>query len=124
MRSLQQRDFTAKINQASGPTGENGFQFHQPPADEPRPHFGEEGAKPDRAMLKENGGIDLNSKNLNLQSEGEKVNITFDPVKIAQFKRGDFSGVRIQILDVVPVNLMPLLGLKEEEEVQRQLAKV
>jgi len=42
---------------------------------------------------------------------------------IAQFRRGDFSGVRIQILDVVPVNLMPLLGLKEDEE-PGQLAKV
>jgi hypothetical protein len=41
------------------------------------------------------------------------VNITFDPAMIAQFKRGDFSGVNIKILDVVPVNLMPLLGLKE-----------
>ena len=50
------------------------------------------------------GGIDLNSKNLNMQSEGQKVNITFNPAMIAQFKRGDFSGVRFQILDVVPVN--------------------
>ena len=64
----------------------------------------------DKAMK---GGIDLNSRNLNMQSEGEKVNITFDPAMIAQFRRGDFSGVRIQILDVVPVNLMPLLGLRE-----------
>ncbi len=65
------------------------------------------------ALAKIPGGIDLNSRNLNMQSEGEKVDITFDPAMIAQFRRGDFSGVRIQILDVVPVNLMPLLGLRE-----------
>jgi hypothetical protein len=71
---------------------------------------------PDAAMATGNkatkGGIDINSRYLNMQSEGEKVNITFDPAAIAQFKRGDFSGVNIKILDVVPVNLLPLLGLK------------
>jgi len=66
----------------------------------------------DKATLANPGGIDLNSRNLNMESIGQKVNITFDPAMIVQFKRGDFSGVRIQILDVVPVNLMPLLGLK------------
>ena len=59
-----------------------------------------------------NGGIDLNSKNLNMQSEGEKVNITFDTAMIAQFKRGDFSGVKFQIIDVVQIDPIPLLGLK------------
>ena len=70
----------------------------------------------DRAILAklDNGGIDLNSRNLNMESSGQKMNITFDPAMIAQFKRGDFSGVKIQILDVVPISLMPLLGLKEE----------
>ncbi len=79
----------------------------------------------DKAALAKSpeGGIDLNSRNLNMESEGQKVNIAFDPAMIAQFRRGDFSGVRIQILDVVPVNLMPLLGLKEDEE-PVQLAKV
>jgi hypothetical protein len=69
--------------------------------------------KADRAVLANApGGIDLASKHLNMESSGQKVNITFDPAMIAQFKRGDFSGVRIQILDVTPVSLMPLLGLK------------
>jgi hypothetical protein len=68
----------------------------------------------DKAMVQSlKGGIDLNSRSLNMQSEGPKVKITFDPATIEQFKRGDFSGVRIQILDVVPVNLMPLLGLED-----------
>ncbi len=64
----------------------------------------------DRAQITP-GGIDLNSGNLNMQSQGQKVSITFDPAMIAQFRRGDFSGVRIQILDVVPVNLISLLAL-------------
>ena len=69
----------------------------------------------DAALLTVPGGIDLNSKNLNIETSGQKVNITFDPAMIAQFRRGDFSGVQIQILDVVPISLMPLLGLKEDE---------
>jgi hypothetical protein len=73
------------------------------------------------ALAKIPGGIDLNSRHLNMESSGQKVNITFDPAMIEQFKRGDFSGVKIQILDVVPINLMPLLGLKEDEA--GQLAK-
>jgi len=77
---------------------------------------------PAHSKVPYNGGIDLNSGNLKMESSGKKVDITFDPAMIAQFKRGDFSGVRIQILDVVPVNLMPLLGLKEEEELGK-LAK-
>lgn len=67
--------------------------------------------------MKAPGGIDLNSRNLNLESSGQKVNITFNQAMIAQFKRGDFSGVKIRILDVEPINLMPLLGLKEDEQV-------
>ena len=67
----------------------------------------------DRALL--NGGIDLNSKTLNLESSGQKVNINFNPAIIAQFKRGDFSGVKIQVLEVVPISLVALLGLKEYE---------
>ncbi len=88
-----------------------------------------DGEMPNLAMLNigqrktAEGGIDLNSRNLKMQSEGQKVDITFDPAMIAQFKRGDFSGVKIQILDVVPINLMPLLGLKEDEGAG-QLAKV
>ncbi|MDE2008984.1 MAG: hypothetical protein KGJ09_02775 [Candidatus Omnitrophica bacterium] len=61
----------------------------------------------------EPGGIDLNSRTLNMESTGQKVHITFDPAMIAQFRRGDFSGVKIQILNVVPIQLAPLLGLKQ-----------
>jgi hypothetical protein len=79
--------------------------------------------KRDHAALATPGGIDLNARNLNMESSGQKVKIIFDPAMIAQFRRGDFSGVKIQILDVVPINLMPLLGFKEDEE-SGQLFKV
>ena len=43
---------------------------------------------------------------------------------VEQFKRGDFSGVHPVILNIAPIsNMLPLLGLKEEEGVG-QLAKV
>ncbi len=68
------------------------------------------------------GGIDLNAINQKLQSEGQGVNIKFDPAMIEQFKRGNFTGVQIRILEVTPVqSLRPLLGLREEDE---HLAKV
>jgi hypothetical protein len=66
-----------------------------------------------REQLANPGGIDLNSRNLDLQSEGEKVNIAFNHALMAQFKRGDFSGLKIRILDVIPVNPMILLGLRD-----------
>ncbi len=69
--------------------------------------------KPPKTVLAEPGGIDLNSRNLSLESEGQKVKITFDPAMIAQFKRGDFSGVKFQIFEVAPVSLISLLGMKE-----------
>jgi len=59
------------------------------------------------------GGINLSSKNLYMESEGDKVNIAFNPAMIAQFKRGDFSGIKVNILETVPVNVMQVLGLKK-----------
>ncbi len=63
------------------------------------------------------GGIDLNAKNMQMDVNGQKINIHFDPAMVAQFKRGDFSGVRPVIIKITPIqNIMPLLGLKEEDE--------
>lgn len=63
----------------------------------------------DHAALATPGGIDLNSKNLKLSSEGQKVDISFNSAMVAQFKRGDFSGVRFQIFDVIPESMASLL---------------
>ena len=61
------------------------------------------------------GGIDLNSKNMAMSVSGDKIDIKFDPAMVAQFQRGDFSGVRPQILSITPIaSVYPLLGLKEE----------
>ena len=70
------------------------------------------------------GGIDLNSKNMAMSVDGEKIDIKFDPAMIEQFKRGDFSGVRPVIINITPIpSILPLLGLKEEEN-PAQLAHV
>ncbi len=76
------------------------------------------GASPDAAMtiskkpeLKiNNGGIDLDSGHLKMERSGQKLNFIFDPAMIEQFKQGDFTGIKIQILNIVPVRLMSLLG--------------
>jgi len=59
------------------------------------------------------GGIDLASKHLNMESSGQKVDITFDPAMIAQFS-GRFFRVRIQIYDIVPVSLYVIARAQEE----------
>jgi hypothetical protein len=70
----------------------------------------------DSAMNTTEGGIDLNSKNLQMDVNGEKIDIKFDPAMIVQFKSGDFSGVTPVIINITPIsNVMSLLGLKEED---------
>ncbi len=62
------------------------------------------------------GGIDLNSRNMQLDGTGEKINIKFDKATIAQFQSGDFLGVRPVIMSITPIiNVLPLLGLKEND---------
>ncbi len=59
------------------------------------------------------GGIDLNSKNMKMDVDGQTINMRFDPRLIAQFRRGDFSGVRPVIFKITPVfNIMSLMGFK------------
>ncbi len=72
------------------------------------------------------GGIDLNAKNLNLQSEGDGVvDIQFDPAAIEQFKKGDFTGIVPVIINVTPIpNLMPFIGLNKEDLEANMLASV
>lgn len=64
----------------------------------------------DSAMAK--GGIDLNSKNLQIDDQGEIVNIKFDPALIDQFKQGNFSGLRPLILRISSIpNFINFLGI-------------
>lgn len=77
-------------------------------------------ANPDKAMnFSPTGGIDLNAKNLQMDINGEPINLKFDPSMMAQFQRGDFSGVVPVIIQITPIqNPLPLLGInpgKEEE---------
>ncbi len=65
------------------------------------------------------GGIDLNSRNLKMQESGQKADIRFNQAMITQFKKGDFSGVRFQVNDVIRINPMVILGLKEDEETEK-----
>ncbi len=87
----------------------------------------EESGEVDKATVstpKKYGGIDLNSKNIQMDVYGDKIDIKFDPAMIAQFKSGDFSGVHPVIINITPIlSIFPLLGLKEDEELGR-LAKV
>ncbi len=60
------------------------------------------------------GGIDINSNNLSLDvaREGRGVEMALDPAMVAQFERGDFSGVVPVILNITPISSpLPLLGL-------------
>jgi len=49
------------------------------------------------------GGIDLNSRNMAMTVKGEKIDMRFDPAIEAQFKRGDFSGVRAVIVGITSI---------------------
>ncbi|MEI8012825.1 MAG: hypothetical protein WCI27_10185, partial [Candidatus Omnitrophota bacterium] len=59
------------------------------------------------------GGIDLNAAKMILSEKGGKVVMAFDPAMLAQFRSGDFSGVRPEIINITPISNMPsLMGLK------------
>jgi phosphomannomutase len=69
----------------------------------------------DRAMETMPGGIDLNSQNMQMNAQGQKIDMQFDPAMIEQFKSGDFSGLTPVILNITPItNIRPLLGLAPE----------
>jgi hypothetical protein len=58
------------------------------------------------------GGIDMNSGNMQMNEQGQKVDMRFDPALIEQFKSGDFTGLTPVILNITPItNIKPLLGL-------------
>ncbi len=58
------------------------------------------------------GGIDLNAANMAMSERGDTVAMRFDPAMIAQFKRGDFTGIKPEIIQITPVpSLAVLMGL-------------
>lgn len=61
-------------------------------------------AKDDGAQLPP-GGIDLNARHMGLDvaRDGKGVEMELDPAMIADFQRGDFSGVVPFIIRIIPV---------------------
>ncbi len=60
------------------------------------------------------GGIALNGKlmDLDVAKDGKGVEMKFDPIMVAEFQRGNFTGVEGVILNIVPmVSPLSLLGL-------------
>ena len=60
------------------------------------------------------GGIELNAKKMGLDiaTNGRKIEMKFDQAMIADFQKGDFSGVEGVILRIVPIRnpLLPGAG--------------
>ena len=66
------------------------------------------------AVVNPLGGIDLNAKNMGLDvaKDGKGIQMKLDPAMIAEFQRGDFSGVVPVIIQIVPIqNPLATLGL-------------
>jgi virulence-associated protein VagC len=62
------------------------------------------------------GGIDLNAQRMQMSESGQEVDMNFDPARIEQFRRGDFTGLVPVILNIAPIaNLRPLLGLGPDD---------
>ncbi|MEI6437533.1 MAG: response regulator [Candidatus Omnitrophota bacterium] len=69
-----------------------------------------EGLKPDFTPVETTiqGGIDLNGQKMDLTTQGDAARLTFDPAMVAQFKRGDFTGLTPVILSVTPISSLPI----------------
>ncbi|MFH0754896.1 MAG: hypothetical protein V2A70_10055, partial [Candidatus Omnitrophota bacterium] len=62
-----------------------------------------------------NGGIDLNARNMGLDvtRDGKGVEMKLDPAMVAEFQKGNFTGVQGIILKIVPIQSpMVFLGLE------------
>ncbi|MBF0485007.1 MAG: hypothetical protein HQL16_00680 [Candidatus Omnitrophica bacterium] len=65
------------------------------------------------------GGIDMNAQKMQMNEKGQKIDITFDPATVEQFKRGDFTGLKPVIFNITPIaNPLLLLGLNQEAAAQ------
>ncbi len=71
------------------------------------------------------GGIDLNAGKMSLDvvRDGKGVEMPFDPAMVAEFQKGNFTGVEGIILKIVPIESpLPLLGM-EAGPAEKLLAK-
>jgi len=83
------------------------------------------GIRRDAAMANPTGGIDLNSQHMQMDVNGETINLKFDPAMFAQFQRGDFSGVVPVIIQITPIqDPLALLGVNPGKQVEPELSKV
>ena len=65
------------------------------------------------------GGIDMNAQKMQMNEKGQKIDMLFDQAMMAQFKRGDFSGLTPVIFNITPIaNPSLLLGLNQEARSQ------
>ena len=67
------------------------------------------------------GGVDFNAKNmgLNVDKEGKGIAMKFDPAMVAEFQKGNFTGVEGIILRIVPIQSpLPFLGLEPSPDHQ------
>jgi len=63
------------------------------------------------SSFKNPGGIDLNTNRMTLEQSGEKIQFNFNKAMIAQFRRGDFSGITPVIIRISPIEISSLLGV-------------
>ncbi|MBF0521685.1 MAG: UDP-glucose 4-epimerase GalE [Candidatus Omnitrophica bacterium] len=81
----------------------------------------------DEAMTtKAPGGIDLNAKNLKMDvsKDGKGVEFKFDPAMVAEFQKGNFTGVVPVIIRITPIESpFPLLGLEVPTEQAIEITK-
>ena len=84
-----------------------------------------EGKVKDGAMMSEDvGGIDFQRSRLDLEVTGEEQDIKFDippfePYDVQQLESGQFQGLSPVILQIIPVNVPMILGIKESEAKER-----
>jgi len=62
------------------------------------------------------GGIDLNAKNMSLDITGNGIEMKFDPAMVAEFRRGNFSGIVANIIRITPIKSpLPMMGLETSQ---------
>ena len=84
-------------------------------ADEAMTTPSDKGLDKTSAVQIEPGGIELNAKKMGLEvgKDGKGVEIKYDAAMIAEFQRGNFTGVEAFILRITPIqSALPILGFE------------